>query len=560
MTDPKAVAAWMGRVQETFNALKWAPYDAQERACQFIAGRDGDEAAAKLKELFAAFEKQAAEITAKLDVGEAEAVKPVVKPATVVVEKPKAQGAKPRPGWRRDFRSKPKSDAAVKAVVASIIETAKPKLLLAEPTEDRKPVGSKLGVAPGLVGEIADFTLGSAMYPSWKFAVAGSVVVIGSLIGRRIAGPSGPLGTGTHLYLVAAGPTGSGKEHLRTVTKLLLTTVGAAELIGPGRFKSGAGIIGHLVNKPVSLCVMDEFGSTLARLTAPNAQFYYQDETEILRELWGISWSRYDSPEGASSDSEAVISPALSIIGMSTPKELYKACKSRDVTNGFLNRWWFVEEKAVPEYQRVGPEALIVPNELKVSLGRLYQPGTSMLDQVADGTEFRPSFRMSWGRGAEEVYDAIRQSVEREADERKRELFWRSAEKTVRIATNVAAGCLSKTVEREHMEFSYKLVKESDETLLVGVQEYMEEEKYEFGELCREIIRRIRQAGGGMSRRDVGRSFQNNLKFGPELWRAIDHLAETEQVVEQKVETGGRPTMMYWLPPKERPKKSTDAG
>jgi hypothetical protein len=173
------------------------------------------------------------------------------------------------------------------------------------------------------------------MYPSVGFAVGGSILLIGTLIGRRIAGPSGPLGTGTHLYLALVGPTGSGKEHIRTVSKQLLTAVNAGALIGPGRFKSGAAIISHLLKKPLSLCIMDEFGAMLARFSHPNAQFYHQDETEILRELWGINWGRYDSPEGASADSEAVLSPALSVIGMSTPKELYKACKSRDVTNGF---------------------------------------------------------------------------------------------------------------------------------------------------------------------------------------------------------------------------------
>lgn len=493
-------------------------------------------------------ERRAAEIVAGLDAGVAgldAGEKGILKKPEEQPTVETAAAATERPFKRRNLNPKPAAAAEVVAAVDRIVARKAPP----KEEEDRKPVGSRLGVAPGLVGEIADFNLGSAMYPSVSFAVAGSVVLIGSLISRRIAGPSGPLGTGTHLYLVAAGPTGSGKEHLRTVTKLLLTTVGAAALIGPGRFKSGAGIVSHLVKKPVSLCVMDEFGSMLARLSGPNAQFYHQDETEILRELWGISWGRYDSPEGASSESEAVVSPALSIIGMSTPKELYKACKSTHVANGFLNRWWFVEEKAVPEYQKVGPEALAVPKELKVSLSRLYQPSVSLLD----GVEFRPAFRMGWGPSAEEVYDTIRQGVERETDERKRELFWRSAEKTVRIATIVAAGCLSKTVNRDHMEWAYELVKRSDEPLLVGVQEYMEEEKYAFGELCREMIRRVRQAGGGMSGRDIGRSFQNNLNFGPpELKRAIDHLVETEQLIEAKVVTGGRPSISYRLPPKEK--------
>jgi hypothetical protein len=160
---------------------------------------------------------------------------------------------------------------------------------------------------------------------------------------------------------------------------------------------------------------------------------------------------------------------------------------------------------------------------------------------------------MGWGPGAEQIYDEVRQGVERETDDRRRELFWRSAEKTVRIATIVAAGCLSKTVNRDHMEWARQLVMKSDETLLAGVQEYMEEEKLEFGELCREIIRRVKREGGSMSRRDVGRSFQNNLRFGPELRRAIDHLVDTEQLIEWKEETGGRPSWWLELPPPTKP-------
>ena len=505
MVDELEVApVWMATVQGAVAKFNEASPDEQEVICLRLGENYEPEAAAKARELFKAER-------ARVFVDAVERIKARPKPAPIKVV--------------RDEEEEPR----------------------------RKPVGSRLGIAPGLVGEMADFTISSAMYPSAGFAVGGSVLTIGTLIGRRIAGPSGPLGTGTHLYLVLVGPTGSGKEHIRTVSKQLLTAVNAAALIGPGRFKSGAAIISHLIKKPLSLCIMDEFGAMLARFSHPNAQFYHQDETEILRELWGINWGRYDSPEGASADSEAVLSPALSVIGMSTPKELYKACKSRDVTNGFLNRWMFVEEKVQPAYQRVSEDALNVPKELKLGLSRLYQPGTVLLNQPCDGSECRPSFRMGWGPGAEQIYDEVRQGVERETDDRRRELFWRSAEKTVRIATIVAAGCLSKTVNRDHMEWARQLVMKSDETLLAGVQEYMEEEKLEFGELCREIIRRVKREGGSMSRRDVGRSFQNNLRFGPELRRAIDHLVDTEQLIEWKEETGGRPSWWLELPPPTKP-------
>jgi hypothetical protein len=104
-------------------------------------------------------------------------------PQLKVVEQAKPE---PEPEPEREPEPEPKVEAVVEVVRDEEDEPLK------------KSVGSRLGIAPGLVGEVADFTQGSAMYPSVAFAVGGSIPLIGTLIGRRIAGPSGPLGTGTH--------------------------------------------------------------------------------------------------------------------------------------------------------------------------------------------------------------------------------------------------------------------------------------------------------------------------------------------------------------------------
>jgi hypothetical protein len=52
MTEPKA-AEWIARVEETFQRLRYAGRDVQEKACQSIEQEHGgDEPAAKLRELF----------------------------------------------------------------------------------------------------------------------------------------------------------------------------------------------------------------------------------------------------------------------------------------------------------------------------------------------------------------------------------------------------------------------------------------------------------------------------------------------------------------------------
>jgi len=292
---------------------------------------------------------------------------------------------------------------------------------------------------------------------------------------------------------------------------------------------------------------MDEFGAYLSRLGDPKASIYEREETEILRELWGLSWGRYDSPEGARDDSEAVYSPALSLLGMSTPTELYRACKSRDVTNGFLNRWMIVEEKRRPIWQDVDESALEVPKSLREGLKRLYQP-VNILDQPIDRGMVKPAFRMEFGPGAKEVYHYIRERIEKETDENKRQVFWRQPEKSVRVATDIAAGCLDRFVTRYYMEWAARWVQGCDDMLLNGINEYMEGEKLEFGDLCREIIRRVRQAGGRLRKREIQRSFQNNIRAKHHLQQALDHLAETDQLREWKEETGGRPSIWYGLP------------
>jgi hypothetical protein len=57
-------------------------------------------------------------------------------------------------------------------------------------------------------------------------------------------------------------------------------------------------------------------------------------------------------------------------------------------------------------------------------------------------------------------------------------------------------------------------VLKSDETLLAGIEEHMEEEKFEFAELCKEIIRRVRQWGGKMRRRELGKGYRRQASTG----------------------------------------------
>jgi hypothetical protein len=203
------------QVRDVFEKFRWADRAIQEGACTSLAERVGKEAGAKLRELFEA--DRAAEIANRIGKPEqveaatklrivepAAAAKPEVRdkqgnlyrwvnggyrrvfgvPQLRVVEQRKPieePEAEPEPEHQAKPEHEPEPEQ--KSVVVEVVRDE-------EDEPPKEPVGSRLGIAPGLVGEVADFTRGSAMYPSGAFAVGGSIPLIGTLIGRRIAGPS----------------------------------------------------------------------------------------------------------------------------------------------------------------------------------------------------------------------------------------------------------------------------------------------------------------------------------------------------------------------------------
>jgi hypothetical protein len=85
-----------------------------------------------------------------------------------------------------------------------------------------------------------------------------------------------------------------------------------------------SGVVNHALVKPLSLCSQDEFGSTLKRYNDRRASPHERAASGVLRELWGLSFQPYMTPEWAQRSSQVIMCPALSINAFSTPGEFYE--------------------------------------------------------------------------------------------------------------------------------------------------------------------------------------------------------------------------------------------
>src|SRR5262249_59080204 len=96
-----------------------------------------------------------------------------------------------------------------------------PRLTAAEPGPDNED-NEKTLVAdelepythnvPGVVGEVIEWIVATARRPNRVLALAAAIPLVGTLIVRRVAGPTR---AATHLYAVPVASTRSGAQHPR---------------------------------------------------------------------------------------------------------------------------------------------------------------------------------------------------------------------------------------------------------------------------------------------------------------------------------------------------------
>jgi hypothetical protein len=121
---------------------------------------------------------------------------------------------------------------------------------------------------------------------------------------------------------------------------------------------------------------------------------------------------------------------------------------------------------------------------------------------------------MPWGTRAAETYFAFSRRLDKliDTDPRRDELSRRGAENAVRLATIVAVGRGSSTVDREDIEWAIKLAERSIEAAAGGIERYMRQ-YLDFPKFCERLLAKITACGGFRSESELRRDFRNNQKL-----------------------------------------------
>jgi len=204
----------------------------------------------------------------------------------------------------------------------------------------------------GLVGDVAAYIYYQAPHPNVDIALAGAIGFLAGICGRKY---NTHTGAGLNVYILVLALTGRGKEAIAEgIGKLFDAIKGKAEagepgmpcvvdFKGPGHFASAEGLLKRLGKSPCWVSIIGEFGIKLRAMAAPNANQTQAALKAALLDLYNKSGEgKLLDPmvySDTTKNSLPIASPAVTIIGESTPEELFSSLDDKVISNGTLPRF-----------------------------------------------------------------------------------------------------------------------------------------------------------------------------------------------------------------------------
>lgn len=229
---------------------------------------------------------------------------------------------------------------------------------------------------PGLMGEIANFIYRSAPRQVAEIALAGAIGLMAGLCGRAY----NVNGAGLNLYIALLASSGVGKEAISDGYSALEDAVRKAvpcigDFMGPGDFASPQGLLKAVARQRSAVSLIGEFGGWLDQMVGdrPNP-VRAAIKTQLLL-LYGKSGKRGVYRQTVYSDKDHNISeiksPALTLVGESTPSTFYRNITEKVIEDGFLPRFIVIEYEGAAQYINERAQYEAVSPALAESLAQL---------------------------------------------------------------------------------------------------------------------------------------------------------------------------------------------
>ncbi|MBS0190539.1 MAG: bifunctional DNA primase/polymerase [Planctomycetes bacterium] len=448
-------------------------------------------------------------------------------------------------GWLRDSGPAEASDVDLSGLVLR----GRAPVANAPPTAPDDPglLPPEALRVPGFVGEVMDYCLATAPYPSQTLAFCGALALQAFLAGRKVRDPGD---NRTNMYLLGLAHSSSGKDWPRKINARVLQAVSLGTGLGD-RLASGEGVQDAMQSTPTMLFQTDEIDGLLQSINrARDARF--ESIMGTLLTMYSASNSIFPMRRKAGQNEPGVIDqPCLVLFGTAIPNHYYSALSERMLTNGLFARMLILE--AGPRGAGQEPTVSDLPERV-LATAKWWadlRPGTGNLAnahptaRVVPHTDEARALLVELRKAAEQAYG----EAEGRRDAVATTVWGRASEQTRKLALiyAVSENHAEPAIGVEAVRWASRLVMHQTRRMLFMAANHAAETP--FDEIALRAMRKIREAPEGSLPHSV---LLKRMKMDSRSFHdLIDTLVQRGDVLAESAATTGRAALIYRLAEKE---------
>lgn len=272
------------------------------------------------------------------------------------------------------------------------------------------PFPKSLLEVSGFIREFIAYTLSISYRPQPILALAASLSLLGTIIGRKVVDCQN---THPNIYAIGLCGSGGGKDSARKASKNLLVTAGLDEYLGPESFASSAGLVSAVAEQSPILFQVDEFGRYLETVHNPSRSPHLFHIVTILLKMFSSVGTLYKGDAyGDYKRNRDINWPHACLYCTATPKTFAESLTKEQLTEGFISRLLVFESEDSRTKKRV-------------TRG---DPPASLIEFLQSWSQFKPEIsgnlskinpKPNWlpvSAEGELCYDALEKIAEEEED------------------------------------------------------------------------------------------------------------------------------------------------
>lgn len=437
----------------------------------------------------------------------------------------------------------------IRAYVISLVEKAKHE---AAKSGEVLPALGQWEIPVKALQDVADWFSTLSEEPHPMISIVGALAFGSVIAGRKYRSVNA---NWTAMQFVLSGPSGVGKNYIKSGINRLLHSSDLSDLFGASFYTHSSAIYWALHTAPTHICVTDEFGNSFAEARKSEngnkmsvfksfKQVYSDCDDTFRADSYSMAGlSRRDREERRT---PPIVRPSLTLLGLTTPGQFYSEVKAASIEDGLMNRFvvFNVDKTACLRRQVIGNG---IPHEDLINATKLVRRLGEGRDSAPDA--FPQIIQVDFSGAAKSIFDMFREEAESFGDALEESGMgnmprrWR--ENAMRMATMLAAwdNPLRPVVTDGVAEWCCKLVRKCGEETIKQLGGRVFESSY--GLSMNMVLETIRAAGAGAW---VGKSELLRKHRGVksrEMAEILSHLEEAGLVIAERHETNGRHALRF---------------